>query len=336
MKLASLEGCRDGRLIVVSTDLKSAVSAENIAKTLQTAVDNWDEVEAPLRELSKNLNDKKCNNIFDFDPSKCLAPLPRAYQWVDTASYVNHVELVRKARGAVLPEKYWIEPVVYQGGSDDFLRPHGQIPLPTDDMGIDFEGELAVILDDVPMLTNAEEALDNIKLFMLVNDVSLRNLIADELAKHFGFYQSKPSTGFSPVAVTPDEFGESWRDGRLHLPLICTYNGKLFGRANAGKDMVFHFGQLIEHLTKTRNLCAGTIVGSGTVSNKEGSEYGSPVSEGGCGYSCILEQRMVETMKYGESRTPFMSFGDQITIEMFNNDKESIFGAIYQTLTKLN
>ena len=336
MKLASLEEGRDGRLIVVSTDLKSAVSAERITRTLQTAVDNWDEVEAPLKELSINLNNKKCNDIFDFDPSKCLAPLPRAYQWVDTASYVNHVELVRKARGAVLPEKYWIEPVVYQGGSDDFLRPHGQIPLPKDDMGIDFEGELAVILDDVPMLTNAEQALDHIKLFMLVNDVSLRNLIADELAKHFGFYQSKPSTGFSPVAVTPDEFGESWRDGRLHLPLICTYNGNLFGRANAGKDMVFHFGQLIEHLTKTRNLCAGTIVGSGTVSNKKGSEYGSPVSEGGCGYSCILEQRMVETMKYGESRTPFMSFGDQITIEMFNDDKESIFGAIDQTLTKLD
>jgi fumarylacetoacetate (FAA) hydrolase len=270
MKLASLPGGRDGRLAVVSRDLSRATPAEGIANTLQAALDDWPRFRPALEALSGELESGRAKGR-PFDPSTALSPLPRAYHWVDGSAYVNHVELVRKARGATMPDSFWTDPLVYQGGSDDFLPPQADAPFGSEDWGIDLEGEVAVVTDDVPMGTEAATALEHIRLVMLVNDWSLRNLIPAELAKGFGFYQSKPATAFSPVAVTPDELGDAWRDGRVHLPIVVQLNGKPFGSPNAGVDMTFNFGQLIAHAAKTRRLCAGSIVGSGTVSNLDRS-----------------------------------------------------------------
>ena len=322
MKLASEKnGSRDGRLIVVSRDLQHAVPVADIAPTLQSALEHWADAAPELQTVFERLQAGEAGaDVVAFDPSAVASPLPRAYHWVDGSAYVNHVELVRKARGAEMPESFWQDPLVYQGGSDDFLGPQDAIPVPSEDFGIDMEAETAVITDDVPIGTKAGDAIPHIKLLMLVNDVSLRNLIPGELAKGFGFYQSKPATAFSPVAVTPDELGERWRDGTINLPLTTHLNGELFGQPECGEDMTFNFLQLIEHVTKTRNLGAGTIIGSGTISNYDRSK----------GSSCIAERRTLETIEHGEPRTPFMRYGDTVRIEMFDADKRSIFGAIEQ------
>jgi len=332
MKLASLKHGRDGKLILVSRDLARAVDASHIAPTLQAALDDWSNAVEELQELYEELNRGHAPGAFDFDEELCASPLPRAYQWADGSAYVNHVELVRKARGAEMPESFWTDPLVYQGGSDDFLGPRDDIPVPSEDWGIDFEGEIAVVTDDVSMGTTPEEARAHIRLLMLVNDVSLRGLIPGELAKGFGFFQSKPASAFSPVAVTPDELGEAWRDAKVHLPLLSFLNGDAFGRPNAGVDMTFDFGRLIAHVCRSRNMCAGSIVGSGTVSNKQGTGHGSTIAEGGVGYSCIAEIRMIETIRDGKPSTPFMRFGDRIRIEMRDANGNSIFGAIEQTV----
>jgi fumarylacetoacetate (FAA) hydrolase len=321
VKLASLKtGGRDGELIVVDRALHNAVRVPNIAGTLQAALDDWQRVAPELERVYRALLDGKVGATFPFEPQICAAPLPRAYHWVDGSAYVNHVELVRKARGAELPDSFWHEPLVYQGGSDDFIGPHDPIVVPSEDYGIDLEGETAVITDDVPMGTQAGDAAGHIKLVMLVNDVSLRNLIPQELAKGFGFYQGKPSTAFSPVAVTPDELGDAWRDGTIHRPLSVHLNGERYGEPLCGVDMTFNFYQLIEHVTLTRRLGAGTIIGSGTISNYDRS----------AGSACIAEQRMLETIEYGEPRTAFLRYGDRVRIEMFDADGRSIFGAIDQ------
>lgn len=335
MKLATLKsGGRDGTLVVVSRDLTRCTSVPEIAATLQIALDNWQAVEGDLREVARTL-DSDATAGQPFDPADCHSPLPRAYHWVDGSAYVNHVELVRKARGAEMPQSFWSDPLVYQGGSDDFTPPNDPIIVPDESYGIDFEGELAVVTDDVQIGTSEADAHGHIKLVMLVNDVSLRNLIPHELAKGFGFYQSKPSTSFAPVAVTPDELGDAWSNAKVGLPLVSHLNGEPFGKPNAGVDMTFSFARLIEHVTKTRRLCAGSIVGSGTVSNKEGNSPGRPVSEGGLGYSCIAEIRMIETINAGKPQTPFMRFGDRIRIEMFDRAGNSIFGAIDQVVAPL-
>lgn len=334
MKLASLKHGRDGELIVVSRDLKRAVKATGIAPTLQAALDDWATVAPRLQTLSDDLNAGKANAAFAFDEAACAAPLPRAYQWADGSAYVNHVELVRKARNADLPESFWHDPLMYQGGSDSFIGARDPVPLASEDWGIDFEAEVAVITDDVPMGASPEICADKIRLLMLVNDVSLRGLIPAELAKGFGFFQSKPSSAFSPVTVTPDELGAAWQDGRVHLPLLVTYNQQLFGKANAGEDMTFNFPQIIAHAAKTRPLGAGAIIGSGTVSNKQETEYGSAVSEGGVGYSCIAEVRMIETINTGQPQTAFMKFGDSLRIEMLDANGESVFGAIDQRVVE--
>jgi fumarylacetoacetate (FAA) hydrolase len=323
MKLASLPGGRDGRLAVVSRDLSRATPAEGIANTLQAALDDWPRFRPALEALSGELESGRAKGR-PFDPSTALSPLPRAYHWVDGSAYVNHVELVRKARGATMPDSFWTDPLVYQGGSDDFLPPQADAPFGSEDWGIDLEGEVAVVTDDVPMGTEAATALEHIRLVMLVNDWSLRNLIPAELAKGFGFYQSKPATAFSPVAVTPDELGDAWRDGRVHLPIVVQLNGKPFGSPNAGVDMTFNFGQLIAHAAKTRRLCAGSIVGSGTVSNLDRST----------GSTCLAERRMLETLEHGKPVTPFLSFGDRVRIEMRDAAGRSIFGAIDQRVVK--
>jgi fumarylacetoacetate (FAA) hydrolase len=323
MKLASLPGGRDGRLAVVSRDLSRATPAEGIANTLQTALDDWPRFRPALEALSGELESGRAKGR-PFDPSTALSPLPRAYHWVDGSAYVNHVELVRKARGATMPDSFWTDPLMYQGGSDDFLPPQADAPFGSEDWGIDLEGEVAVVTDDVPMGTEAATALEHIRLVMLVNDWSLRNLIPAELAKGFGFYQSKPATAFSPVAVTPDELGDAWRDGRVHLPIVVQLNGKPFGSPNAGVDMTFNFGQLIAHAAKTRRLCAGSIVGSGTVSNLDRST----------GSTCLAERRMLETLEHGKPVTPFLSFGDRVRIEMRDAAGRSIFGAIDQRVVK--
>ncbi len=334
MKLATLEnGTRDGVLVVVSNDLTQYTTAERIAPTLQFALDNWQDCEPRLRSVSESLA-YGSQPTQRFHEREVMSPLPRAYQWADGSAYVNHVELVRKARGVEIPETFWTDPLMYQGGSDTFLAPREPIVVADEKYGIDMEGEVAVIVDDVAMGATREQALDAIRLIMLVNDVSLRTLIAPELAKGFGFFQSKPSSAFSPVAVTPDELGDAWRDGVVHLPLCVDYNGEAFGRANAGVDMTFDFGTLISHAAKTRNLCAGTIVGSGTVSNKMDDGPGKPISEGGVGYSCIAEIRMIETISKGEPATPFMQFGDTVRIEMNDAQGKSIFGAIEQVVQK--
>jgi fumarylacetoacetate (FAA) hydrolase len=325
MKLATLkDGTRDGQLAVVSRDLKTAVMADGIAVTLQRALDDWQFIAPQLERLYNDLNAGRAHRTFDFDPRRCMAPLPRAYQWADGSAYVNHVELVRKARNAEMPASFWHDPLMYQGGSDDFIGPTDDIVLASEDWGIDFEGEVAVITDDVSMGATAEQAAAHIRLLMLVNDVSLRNLIPAELAKGFGFLQSKPASAFSPVAVTPDELGPAWQDGKVHLPLRVTWNGVLVGQPHAGTDMVFSFPQLIAHLTKTRNARAGSIIGSGTVSNKDRSK----------GYSCIAEQRCLDMIEHGEAKTPFMKFGDTIRMEMLDAAGHSIFGAIDQRVAQ--
>jgi fumarylacetoacetate (FAA) hydrolase len=324
MKLASLKKGRDGLLLVVSRDLKTAVKAEGIAPTLQQALDQWATLEGRLRQLSDDLNSGKCQNTIPFETQQVHSPLPRAYQWIDGSAYVNHVELVRKARGAEMPPSFWTDPLMYQGCSDSFMAPLDSIEMESEEWGIDFEAEVVVITDDVPMGSDAKSALSHVKLVGLVNDVSLRNLIPNELAKGFGFFQSKPASSFSPVFVSPDELGKSWQDGKLNLPLRSQLNGKLFGEPNAGVDMTFDFGTLLAHAAKTRHLAAGTILGSGTISNLDRSK----------GSSCIAEKRMLETLESGKAQTPFMKFGDQIRIEMLDSNGKSIFGAIDQKVVK--
>ena len=324
MKLASRKtGGRDGQLVVVDRALKRFVAVPEIAVTMQEALDHWVEVEPALRETAEELETARLNGVRPFDPRECAAPLPRAYHWVDGSAYVNHVELVRKARGAVLPESFWTDPLVYQGGSDDFLGPCDDAPFVSEDHGIDLEAEVAVITDDVPIGTSAAHAAQHIKLLMLANDWSLRNLIPGELAKGFGFYQSKPATGFSPVAVTPDELGDAWREGKVHLPLISQINGEAFGHPDAGVDMTFSFPQLIAHAASTRRLGAGAVVGSGTVSNLDRSR----------GSSCLAEKRMLEQIEHGAPRTAFLKFGDRVRIEMLDAQGSSIFGAIEQRVS---
>ena len=332
MKLASLKHGRDGKLVLVSRDLSRAVDATPIAATLQHALDNWESVEPELRALYDELNEDKAPGDFPFDQTKCASPLPRAFQWADGSAYVNHVELVRRARNAEMPATFWTDPLIYQGGSDDFIGPRDDILVPSEDWGIDFEGEIAVITGDVPMGTGALAARNHIRLLMLVNDVSLRGLIPGELAKGFGFFQSKPASAFSPVAVTPDELGNAWRDAKVHLPLLSFLNEQPFGKPDAGTDMTFDFGQLIAHVCKSRNMSAGSILGSGTVSNKQGTGHGSAIDEGGVGYSCIAEIRMIETIREGQPATPFMRFGDRVRIEMRDREGRSVFGSIDQRI----
>lgn len=330
MKLASLQRGRDGELLVVTRDLARAVPARALAPTLQAALDDWDAVAPALEALHRTLErDRALPGSFDFDATICASPLPRAYQWADGSAYVNHVELVRRARGAEMPESFWRDPLMYQGGSDGFLAPREDI-VGDPRWGIDFEAEVAVVTADVPMGCTPAEALSHVRLVMLVNDVSLRALIPAELGKGFGFFQSKPASSFSPVAVTPDELGSHWRDGKLHLPLLSFLNERAFGRPEAGQDMTFDFGRLIAHAARTRRLCAGTIVGSGTVSNRQGSAHGSSIGEGGHGHSCIAELRTVETLRNGAPSTRFMQDGDRIRIEMRDPAGASIFGAIDQ------
>ncbi|MGF1755901.1 fumarylacetoacetate hydrolase family protein [Vibrio makurazakiensis] len=337
MKLATIRNSsRDGRLVVVSRDLTKYVSVENIALTLQSALDNWEQVKHQLEEVYQALNNGNIEHSVTFEQTECCSPLPRAFQWADGSAYVNHVELVRRARGAEMPETFWHDPLMYQGGSDAFIGPRENIPLGSESWGIDFEGEVAVITGDVPMGASPQKAAEEIKLLMLVNDVSLRGLIPGELAKGFGFFQSKPSSVFSPVAVTPDELGEHWRESKVHLPLLSTYNDKPFGHPNAGVDMTFDFGELVAHAAKSRPLGAGAIIGSGTVSNKQGTDYGTSIDEGGVGYSCIAEIRMIETIRDGKPSTSFMKFGDTIKIEMLDEQGESIFGAIDQQVISYN
>ena len=331
MKLATYkDGSRDGQLVVVSRDLATAHYATGIAGKLQQALDDWGFIAPQLQDLYEALNSGKARHAFPFEPERCMAPLPRAYQWADGSAYINHVELVRAARKAEVPETFYTDPLMYQGGSDDFLGPCDDVVVPSEDYGIDFEAEVAVVTGDVPMRATPEQALEGIRLVMLANDVSLRNLIPAELAKGFGFFQSKPATAFSPVAVTLDELGDAWQAGRLHLTLQSTWNGRRVGMCEAGPDMTFHFGQLIAHICKTRNVRAGSIVGSGTVSNKGLEQNGR--MEWPKGYSCIAEKRAIETIQDGKPSTDFMKFGDTIRIEMKGKDGQSIFGAVDQKI----
>ena len=333
MKLASYkDGSRDGQLVVVSRDLSTAHYATGIASRMQQLLDDWNFLSPQLQDLYVTLNQGKARHAFPFDPRQCMAPLPRAYQWADGSAYINHVELVRLARKAEVPANYYTEPLMYQGGSDDFLGACDAAPFASEAFGIDFEAELAVVTSDIPMGSSPERALDGIRLLMLANDWSLRHLIPDELAKGFGFLQSKPATAFSPVAVTVDELGEAWQKGRLHLTLESSWNGRKVGRCEAGPEMTFHFGQLIAHLCKTRNVRAGSIVGSGTVSNRATEVNGK--KEWTKGYSCIAEKRASETVVDGKPATDYMKYGDVIRIEMKGRDGESLFGAIEQTVVE--
>ncbi len=333
MKLASLkDGSRDGRLVVVSRDLKSCQPVPNIAATMQDALDNWDAAAPQLKQIYALLNQGSASGAKPFDESMCHSPLPRAYQWADGSAYINHVELVRKARNAEVPASFYTDPLMYQGGSDSFVGPRDAIFALDEAWGIDLEAEVAVITGDVKMGASDEEAAKAIRLVMLVNDVSLRNLIPNELAKGFGFFNSKPASAFSPVAVTPDELGKAWQDNKLHLPLLVQINRQPFGKPNAGEDMTFNFAQLVAHAAKTRELCAGTIIGSGTVSNKQGSLHGSSIANGGVGYCCLAEVRMYETIESGKPQTGFLQFGDNVRIEMHDAQGKSIFGAIDQTV----
>ena len=321
MKLATLkDGSRDGQLIVVARNLLTGVVADSVAPTLQRALDDCAFIAPQLAQLSEALNAGTANRAFAFDPARCMAPLPRAYQWADGSSYVNHVELMRRSRNVDMPASFWQEPLMYQGGSDDFIGPTDNIVLTSAEWGLDFEAEVAVITDDVPMGATPAHAASQIRLLLLVNDISLRNLIPAELAKGFGFVQAKPASSFSPVAVTPDELGDALKDGKVHLPLRTTWNGVQVGAPDAGVDMVFSFPQLIAHLTKTRNARCGSIIGSGTVSNKDVSK----------GYTCIAEKRCLEMLANGVATTPFMQFGDTIRIEMNDAAGRSLFGAIDQ------
>jgi len=329
MKLATYQdGSRDGQLIVVSRDLSLAHYATHIANRLQQVLDDWNYLAPQLQDLYDALNAGRARHAFAFNPEQCLAPLPRAYQWVDGSAYLSHVELVRKTRGAALPENLHTEPLMYQGGSDDLCGPRAPLVCASEAYGIDFEAEVAVITGDVPMGSSPERALDSVRLLMLANDVSLRRLVPAELAKGMGFLQSKPATAFSPVAITPDELGEAWATGRVHLPLQCTWNGRKVGMCDAGPDMHFHFGQLIAHLCKTRNVRAGSIIGSGTVSNPGQEKNGQ--TEWPKGYSCIVEKRAMEMLQDGKASTEFMKYGDTIRIEMKGRDGQSLFGAIEQ------
>ena len=335
MKLATLkQGGRDGTLVVVSRDLARCQTVADIAPTLQAALDEWDTVAPRLATVYEAINHGAARHAVPFDPAQCHSPLPRAYQWADGSAYINHVELVRKARGAELPPELLVDPLMYQGGSDSFVGPCDPVLACDEAWGIDFEAEVAVVTGDVPLGATPRECAQQIRLLMLVNDVSLRNLIPAELAKGFGFLQSKPASAFSPVAVTPDELGAAWQDNKLHLPLTVALNGEPFGQPNAGVDMTFDFARLIAHLAKTRELEAGSIVGSGTVSNKQGSLFGSSVENGGVGYCCIAELRMYETIESGKPKTPFMHFGDHVRIEMLGGDGASIFGAIDQIVER--
>ena len=326
MKLATLkDGSRDGLLVVVSRDMASAHFANGIATTMQEVLDDWNFRSPQIEDLYATLNGGKARHAFAFNPRNCMAPLPRAHQWVDGSAYLNHVELVRKARGAEVPASFYEDPLMYQGGSDDFLGPCDDAVFASTEWGIDFESEVAVITGDVDIGTAADAALESVRLLMLVNDWSLRNLIPAELAKGFGFLQSKPATAFSPVAVTPEELGAAWRGGRVHLPLQSTWNGRQVGHVNAGPEMSFHFGQLIAHVARTRRLRAGSIVGSGTVSNKDWAQ----------GYSCVAEKRAIETIESGAPQTAFMQFGDTIRIDMQGADGASVFGAIEQRVAPL-
>ncbi len=323
MKLASLNNGRDGQLVVVNKDMSLYSPVTDIAVTLQAALDNWDVCEEQLNARYQAL-ERGTDAGLGFETLDCHSPLPRAYHWCDASAYVTHVELVRKARNAEMPASFWTDPLMYQGGSDTFIGPREDILIADESWGIDFEAEVAVILDDVPMGIDAANAGSHIKLVMLVNDVSLRNLIPGELAKGFGFYQSKPSSAFSPVAVTPDELGEHWREGKLHLPLRASLNEQLIGSPNAGLDMTFNFPQLIAHAAKSRDLCAGTIIGAGTVSN-------SDRKSGSC---CLAEVRMLEMLADGSATTEFMKFGDRVQIEMLSPEGQSIFGCIDQTVRR--
>jgi fumarylacetoacetate (FAA) hydrolase len=320
MKLASLNRGRDGQLIVVNRALTHATLVSDIAPTLQYALDNWQALSPQLGKVYDQLNANELESQFPFEIKECASPLPRAFQWADGSAYVNHVELVRKARGAEMPASFWTDPLVYQGMSDGFYSPTADIEIADINWGVDFEGEIAVITDDVPMAVNAKDAAEHIKLLMLVNDVSLRNLIPGELGKGFGFFQSKPASAFSAVAITPDELNDSWQDNKVHLPLNVWLNEQQFGQPNAGIDMTFDFSQLVEHVAKSRHLAAGTIIGSGTVSNRDRS----------AGSCCIAEVRMIETIEDGAPKTPFMQYGDRVKIDMVDSSGKSIFGAIEQ------
>ena len=331
MKLATLKaGGRDGTLVVVSRDLARCRAVPAIARTLQAALDNWGEVEPQLRQVYEALNSGALESE-TFDAAECHSPLPRAYQWADGSAYINHVELVRKARNAEVPASFYTDPLMYQGGADSFVGPRDTV-VADPAWGIDFEAEVAVVTGDVPMGATPEQAAAAIRLVMLVNDVSLRNLIPGELAKGFGFFQSKPASAFSPVAVTPDELGDAWRGAKVHLPLLVELNGKPFGKPNAGVDMTFDFGQLVAHVARTRELEAGSIIGSGTVSNKQGGLWGSSIDNGGVGYCCLAEVRMYETIEQGKPVTPFMQPGDRVRIEMKDAAGNSIFGVIDNTV----
>lgn len=324
MKLATYkDASRDGQLVVVSRDLSSAHYATGIANKLQQVLDDWNFMSPQLQDLYELLNNGKARHAFPFDPARCMAPLPRAYQWINSAAFVNHVELMRKARNEEVPKSFYTEPLMYQGGSDSFAGPCDEVVVDSEALGIDFGAEIAVITGDVPMGAGPEQGLDGVRLLMLANEVTLRKLIPDELAKGFGFVQGKPATAFSPVAITPDEVGDAWRQGSLHLTLQSTLNGRKFGMCEAGPEMTFHFGQLISHLCKTRNVRAGSIVGSGAVSNKDWSH----------GYSCIAEKRAMETIENGKPKTRFMKFGDTIRIEVKGKNGQSVFGAIEQKVS---
>jgi fumarylacetoacetate (FAA) hydrolase len=335
MKLATLkDGSRDGQLAVVSRDLTMAHYATGIATRLQQALDDWGFVSPQLQDLSDSLNGGKARHAFPFDPAQCMAPLPRAYQWADGSAYINHVELVRLARKSEVPASFYTDALMYQGGSDDLAGPCDDVVCASEAYGIDFEAEVAVITGDVPMGSTPGQALDGIRLVMLANDVSLRHLIPDELAKGFGFVQSKPATAFSPVAVTLDELGGTWDAGRLHATVQSQWNGRTVGMCDAGAEMTFHFGQLIAHLCKTRNVRAGSIIGSGTVSNKGVEKDGK--TDWPRGYSCIAEKRAIETIQDGKPSTEFMKFGDTVRIEVKGKDGQSVFGAIAQKIVPLH
>ena len=327
MKLATLQqGGRDGTLVVVSRDLTRCRAVPAIARTMLAAMDDWATVEPQLRQVYAALNSGALEGEA-FDQAACHSPLPRSWQWADGSAYINHVELVRRARGAEVPESFYTDPLMYQGGSDGFIAPRAPV-VARAEWGIDFEAEVTVVTGDLPMGASPEQAAKAIRLVMLVNDVSLRGLIPAELAKGFGFFQSKPASAFSPVAVTPDELGDAWQDAKVHLPLLVHLNGTLFGKPNAGVDMTFNFGQLVAHVAKTRSLCAGSIIGSGTVSNKQGNLWGSSIANGGVGYCCLAEVRTYETIEQGKPVTPFMRHGDVVRIEMFDAQGVSIFGTI--------
>ena len=335
MKLATLKaGGRDGTLVVVSRDLVTCQAVPAIARTLQAALDDWDRTAPQLQQVYEQLNQGTAADAVSFLEEECASPLPRAYQWADGSAYINHVELVRKARNVDVPASFYTDPLMYQGGSDSFVGPHDPIFALSEEWGIDLEAEVAVITGDVPMGATPEQCAAAIRLVMLVNDVSLRNLIPGELLKGFGFFQSKAASAFSPVCVTPDELGDAWQNTKLCLPISVQINQRPFGKPNAGEDMTFNFAQLVAHAARTRELAAGTIIGSGTVSNKQGDLHGSSIENGGVGYCCLAEVRMYETIEQGAPKTSFLRFGDSVRIEMFDAGGASVFGAINQQVAK--